>query len=192
MLRVKEMSLLNGKKISFDLHAGEILEMSGPNGMGKSLALKSLARLIPSSWHELSFEAIGAEEIHIEKWRRMAMYLPSDVIFDPELTVDEFLNEPLKLQQYKNFKITLNPKDYIENFSGQMRLLSSGQKQQIALLRALSLDPKILFLDESFGHMDREKRIFFSGLLKNWCTKQKAILYVSHVSIELEARTFFI
>jgi ABC-type bacteriocin/lantibiotic exporter with double-glycine peptidase domain len=66
-----------------------------------------------------------------------------------------------------------------------MQLLSSGQKQSVALLRAISLNPDVLLLDESFAHIDSEKRELFFGLLSQWCKEGKILVLVSHIEVEL-------
>lgn len=184
MLRVRNIKLLNKKECSFELAQGEWLQITGSNGVGKSLLLKSLARLIPSEWSELSLNDKDTKDYAIEEWRSSLLYLPPEVVFDSEMTVDEFLDEPFGLHRYKNFQKTFDPKKYWKNLTTPMMSLSSGQKQQVALLRALSLNPKILLLDEPFGHMDTDARDLFLKLLANWSSVDKGVVLVSHISVD--------
>jgi ABC-type multidrug transport system ATPase subunit len=181
MLRVKKLKLFNGKEISFDLSRGESLQIKGANGVGKSLLLKSLARLIPSEWDELSLDGKKAEDFRIEEWRSKILYIPPEVVFDPELTVDEFFNEPFQLLIYKDYQKNFEPRDHWPQTEKLLSQLSSGQRQQVALLRALSLDPSFLLLDEPFGYMDIETRDFFSNLLNKWCVANRSLILVSHI-----------
>jgi ABC-type multidrug transport system ATPase subunit len=180
MLRVEKIKILNGKEISFELARGELLHLEGPNGSGKSLLLKSLSKLIPASWEQYEFEGEKIESLKIEDLRAKLLYLPPNVVFDNELTVDEFLDEPLALAQYADFKKTFEPRDFLGDLSKKMGLLSSGQKQGVALLRAMSLKAQILFLDEPFGHIDQSKRKMYIDLLGQWAGSQKSIIIVSH------------
>lgn len=181
MLRVKKLKLFNGKEISFDLSRGDFLQIKGANGVGKSLLLKSLARIIPSEWDELSLDGKKAEDFRIEEWRSKILYIPPEVVFDPELTVDEFFNEPFQLLIYKDYQKKFEPRDHWPQTEKLLSQLSSGQRQQVALLRALSLDPSFLLLDEPFGYMDIETRDFFSSLLNKWCVANRSLILVSHI-----------
>ncbi len=185
MLRVNGLKLLNGKEISFEIKNGEALFLEGANGSGKSLLLKSLARLIPSSWTQVTFRAQDISTFPVELWRSKVLYLPPDVIFDPELTVEEFLEEPFAFSLYKGFKKVFEPRKYLDLAQDQMQVLSSGQKQSVALLRAISLNPDVLLLDEPFSHMDSQKRELFFGLLSQWCKDGKMLVIVSHIEVDL-------
>jgi ABC-type multidrug transport system ATPase subunit len=185
MLRVNGLKLLNGKEISFQIKKGEALLLEGANGSGKSLLLKSLARLIPSSWSELSFEAQDISSFPVELWRSKVLYLPPDVIFDPEFSVEDFLEEPFGFSIHKGFKKVFDPRKYLDLAQEKMQVLSSGQKQSVALLRAISLNPDVLLLDEPFAHMDSQKRELFFDLLTRWCKDGKILIIVSHIEVEL-------
>lgn len=185
MLRVKNMTLLNGKKMSLDISSGEIIEIFGANGIGKSLLLKSVAKLISSSFEELSFNEESSHHYPIEEWRRNVMYLPPDILFDSEYSLEDFLKEPLSFAIHKNFSPVFNSEDYPCPLSEKMSRLSSGQKQQVALLRAMMLGPKILLLDEPFAQMDVKARDHFIKVLKKWCGPDRSIIFVSHVPVDL-------
>jgi ABC-type multidrug transport system ATPase subunit len=184
MLRVKELVLLNGKKIDLELLKGEILEIEGANGSGKSLFLKSLARLTHSSWKELSLHEKTTHEYSLQDWRGKILYLPPEVSFDPEMSVKDFFDLPLGFERYLHFKKSFHPENHWSELTVKMSSLSSGQRQQVALLRALSLSPKILLLDEPFGHMDSLKRKEFVHLLDQWCHEgERGIILVSHIPV---------
>ena len=181
MLRVKGMKLFNGKEVSFELRRGESLQIKGANGSGKSLLLKSLARLIPSKWDELSLDGKRAEEFRIEEWRLKLLYIPPEVVFDSELTVNDFFDEPFQLEIYRGVKKKFDPRKYWPDASMLLSQLSSGQRQQVALLRALSLDPAFLLLDEPFGYMDMERKEFFAKLINDNLGSSRSLVLVSHV-----------
>lgn len=185
MLKVRNLKLLNDKVIYFEARPGDVIFIKGANGVGKSLFLKSLARLIPSHWEELSLENKSTSQYPIELWRSKVFYLPPEVSFADEFTVEDFLNEPLSLTIYKNHKSDFDPRKYLTNLSGRMNLLSSGQRQRVALLRALSLNSDVLLLDESFGQMDLSTREEFFSLFANWLSKGKILLIVTHFEIKM-------
>lgn len=195
MLRVEEIRLLNQRECSFHLLPGEALQIIGPNGVGKSLLLKSLARIIPSQWKGLYLNGKDTREYVIEEWRSQVMYIPPDVVFDAEASVQEFFDEPFQFSKYKNLSRSLAVEKYWKDTATMMSLLSSGQKQQVALLRALSLNPQILLLDEPFGYMDHEARGHFLNLLAQWLTPEKGLILVSHLEPEsspIKFRPFYL
>lgn len=182
MLGIKNIRLLNGKNITFHLNSGEILFLNGENGAGKSLLMKSLAKLVPFEVDDFSFNSSSLADL-----RSKMLYLPPTLVCDSELTVNEFLDEPLGLAIYKNFKMTFQPREHLEgiNLNTKVALLSSGQKQRLALLRSLSLNAQLLLLDEPFAFIDKGRRLEYVEMLSRWINSgERAIILVSHEEIK--------
>lgn len=193
MLIINDLELLNGKKVNLKVHPGEVILIHGPNGVGKSLLLKTLSKLLPKKSGSISLEMKDSSEFRIDLWRSSILYLPSEVSFTEDHSVEEFLSEPFLLDLYKDFKSDFKPKDYVSELHARMNILSSGQRQRLAILRAMSLNATILLLDESFSHLDPSTREEILGLLKEWKNKNKIIFIVSHFEIEtsqIETRIF--
>jgi ABC-type bacteriocin/lantibiotic exporter with double-glycine peptidase domain len=185
MLDIKDLKLLNSKIIDLKAAPGEVIQIQGSNGVGKSLFLKTLARLIPKISGQISFGGLDSSQFAPDLWRSKILYLPSEVSFSEGHSVDEYLNEPFLFERYKNFKSHFNPKEYISDLNSSMNLLSSGQRQRLSILRALSLNADILLLDESFSHIDPVLREETFQLLKQWKEDHKIIFIVSHFDFHI-------
>jgi len=195
MLVVKDMKLLNEKIVNFEARPGELVFIKGKNGSGKSLFLKSLAKIIPSTFREVSLNGFVTSDFTPEVWRSKLLYLPSEVCFSELETVHEFLNVPFRLNCYKDFIPSFDPLRHLQNCHERMDILSSGQKQRVALLRALSLNAEVLLIDECFSQIDSTTREWFMDLFKKFQNEGKIILMVSHFEIQtghFATREFFI
>jgi ABC-type multidrug transport system ATPase subunit len=180
MFIAKEIKLQNELVVTFKVSPGEIIHLTGENGIGKSLLLKSMTRLIPAIWNEMSLHGVETSSFKVEEWRRKIIYLPPEIQCDASMNVEEFFLEPFSFAIYKNFKQVFNPRDYFQDLGKKIGHLSSGQKQEIVLLRALSLDPDILLLDESITHLDSSKRDLYLDLIKKWTVSLKGCVLISH------------
>ena len=184
MLVVRDMKLLNEKIVNFEARPGELVFIKGKNGSGKSLFLKSLAKIIPSTFREVSLNGFVTSDFTPEVWRSKLLYLPSEVCFSELETVHEFLNVPFRLNCYKDFIPSFDPLRHLQNCHERMDILSSGQKQRVALLRALSLNAEVLLIDECFSQIDSTTREWFMDLFKKFQNEGKIILMVSHFEIQ--------
>lgn len=191
MLRINEMKLLNGKVLSLDAKTGEAVQLTGVNGVGKSLFLKSISKIIPSTYLELSLDSKSHDHYSTEEWRSKILYVSPDFYADPEFTVEDFFNEPLQYSVHKNLIRTFDYKTHFKDSHQLLSSLSSGQRQQISLLRALSLKPKYLLLDEPFGYMDNDNRSLYIEILHNFIDQGNGLIFVSHVKTSLSGDRCF-
>lgn len=148
---VPEVDILNG--VDLRLEDGELVGIVGPNGAGKSTLLKALFGLIPirSGSVTLRGEEISGLSAH-ELVSRGIGYVPQVNNVFPRLTVQENLEMGLYLR----------PKRFAERFDavtdlfpllGERRKqragsLSGGERQMLAMGRALMMEPSVLLLDE--------------------------------------------
>lgn len=145
------MNILNGINMSID--PGEIGVIIGPNGAGKSTALKAIFGLL--NINEGSIELNGADitnaDPNVLVSHGMA-FVPQEKNVFVSLTVEENLEMGAFLRK-DNFKPTLDAvyhyfpdlKDKRYQPAGE---LSGGQRQMVAMGRALMIEPKVLLLDE--------------------------------------------
>lgn len=148
---VPEVNILNG--VNLDLHPGELVGIIGPNGAGKSTLLKALFGLIPVRSGRVLFEGedITGLRAH-ELVSRGIGYVPQVANVFPSLSVEENLEmgvflEPKKYKERLEFVGEMFPR-LRERLRQRAGSLSGGERQMLAMGRALMMEPKVLLLDE--------------------------------------------
>ncbi len=184
MLLVKQLTLPNKKNLNLEIHKNQGLTLTAPNGHGKSLLLKSLAFLHPIKFEIFEFQGKSILEWTPHEYRRRVAYVASLPSLGPHGNVDDYLKAPWELSVYQQHKSTFDCGPYLEkwNLNGlKLSFLSSGQRQLLSLLRAISLDPTLLLLDEPTSHLDTAKTIEVEKLLLEWRERtQGSFIMVSH------------
>ncbi len=138
-----------------DLHvpAGSRTCLMGRNGMGKTTLLKCIMGLLPVASGELRFEGRDLLALPAEERARLGIgYVPQGREIFSQLTVEENLRIGLPARRTKATDI---PDSVFELFPVLAKMLgrrggdlSGGQQQQLAIARAMVLEPKLLILDE--------------------------------------------
>ena len=139
--------------VDFNVPQGARMCLMGRNGMGKTTLLKCIMGLLPVSSGSMKFEDRDLRTLPAEARARMGIgYVPQGREIFPQLTVEENLRVGLGIRAQGPRSI---PSRIYELFPilKQMRNrrggnLSGGQQQQLAIGRAMVLEPKLLILDE--------------------------------------------
>tara|TARA_B100001179_G_C18467024_1_gene349675 strand:+ start:111 stop:812 length:702 start_codon:yes stop_codon:yes gene_type:complete len=139
--------------IDLDVQAGMRMCLMGRNGMGKTTLLKCVMGLIPVASGQVSFTGTDLRVVPAEARARLGIgYVPQGREIFPQLTVKENLEvglaargdgrQTIPTQVFDLFPVL---KQMLGRRGGD---LSGGQQQQLAIGRALVLEPKLLILDE--------------------------------------------
>ena len=154
------------KNVQFSLKTGDVLGISGHSGSGKSTLAKALVAAWPATKGKICLD--GAD---IQQWTRTQLgqhigYLPQEIeLFDGTVTEniarfsgdDDFKKVLLASELAGTHQLILELKDGYNTLLGnEGHALSSGQKQRIALARALYNDPFLVVLDEPNSNLDSE------------------------------------
>lgn len=164
-------------KISFNAADSECLALVGPNGSGKTTLLECVAgiRRIESGKIELN----ELDITYLPPEKRRVGYVPHDCLLFPHLTVDRNIAFGQRDSGTKAHDRVKKMMDWlgIPHLSGRStRALSGGEKQKVALARALVTNPRLLLLDEPFSSVDRASK---ARLLEDM---RKTVEEVSHTS----------
>ena len=161
--------------VSFELNQGETLAIVGEAGSGKSTIARILVGAEVRSGGEIFFEGEALEKRDLKQRCRVIRMIFQDpnTSLNPRLTIGELLDEPLKFNTQldkserkalvidKLRKVGLLP-EHIEFYP---HMISEGQKQRVAVARALILDPKIIIADEALTALDLSVRSRILNLL---------------------------
>jgi ATP-binding cassette subfamily B protein len=180
--------LLNN--VSFEVKKGEVIAIMGENGCGKS----TLTQIISKNYEVESGEIYINEDYKIdnvsfESWRKVIAIVPQQVhIFNgtviENICFEDGAKNLEKVNQFINeygFFDFLNslPQSYMTIVGEEGINLSGGQKQMIALARALYHKPQLLILDEATASMDRKSEQFVLKLLSK-IKNQMGIIFITH------------
>jgi urea transport system ATP-binding protein len=139
--------------VDFNVPQGSRMCLMGRNGMGKTTLLKCIMGLLPVTSGSMKFEGRDLGTLPAEARARMGIgYVPQGREIFPQLTVEENLRVGLGIRPQGPRSVPSRIFDLFPILK-QMRNrrggnLSGGQQQQLAIGRALVLEPKLLILDE--------------------------------------------
>jgi polar amino acid transport system ATP-binding protein len=151
------------KGINLELSEGQSKVVMGASGCGKSTLLRCLNLLIQPTSGEVIFkgEDITRPGVDIRKVREDIGFVFQHFALYRHLNVEE--NVTLGLRKLKKMKVKeavekalyeLERVDMVEHRKKYPAQLSGGQKQRVAIVRALAMDPAVLFLDEPTSALD--------------------------------------
>lgn len=180
LLVVRDLRTPQIGPLSFELRPGELIQVSGVSGAGKSLLLRALADLDPASGTVL-LDGRGRETFSPSNWRARVAYLAADSAWWGERVGDHFdLNRRAIAESWLN-RLDLPA----EALSWTVERLSSGERQRLAFARALVAEPQVLLLDEPTANLDlantqRLERAVSAHLTEN----DAGVVWVSHDEVQ--------
>ena len=175
------------KDISFEVSAGERLAIIGPSGAGKTSLLRLLNRLSEPTAGSIYLENQEYRQIPVLQLRQqVTLVLQESKLLG--MTVQEALAYPLVLRNLPRTEIQQRlgywleqlsiPSDWLGRTEWQ---LSVGQRQWVAIARALVIQPKILLFDEPTSALDAGRASHFLQVLTQLTeSSQTTILMVNH------------
>jgi ABC-type iron transport system FetAB ATPase subunit len=194
MLRIESMKLPNGKTVNFSLDTGDGIIIRGKNGSGKSLLLKSMALLCMAPYKHYDYKGQSVSELSAQVFRSEVLYVSTTPLMMKDQNVEEFFNSVRNLHVYKNHVSDFDYKHYLEKWHipmSDVSYLSSGQRQMISFLRALTLNAKVLLLDEPTANLDHEKTLEIERLILDWKQRTSgSVIMISHSSDQINRLNF--
>ena len=154
-------------KFDLDIPRGKLISVFGPNGCGKSTLINMIAGLIPPDGGEVLFDG---KPLHAIKFGYVFQNY-REALF-PWLRSIDNIEYPLKLMKLPKAERRARTERLIASLGVKIDLnrypyeLSGGQQQLVSIMRALVVEPEILFLDEPFSALDYEMTLFMREQLQ--------------------------
>lgn len=174
------------RDLSFAVDPGEKVAIIGPSGAGKTSLLRVLNRLTSPTTGSIYLEKRHYREISVLKWRtEVTLVLQESKLLG--MSVGEAIAYPLQLRGLRPAEISERisywmgklhvPQDWLSRTELQ---LSVGQRQLVAIARALAIEPKVLLLDEPTSALDSGKGVQLLKALQLLADRGTTILMANH------------
>ena len=192
MIEIKNLTKVYNKdkkavnNISLKIDNGEIFAFIGHNGAGKTTTIKCMTGILDFTDGDVLINGKSIKKDPIDCKKEMA-YVPDNPDLYDNLTGNEFINfmcdmyevsletRKANVSKYaKMFEMEKNLNDYIYSYS-------HGMKQKIALIAALSHDPKVLVMDEPFVGLDPTAVYDVKQVMQEMVKEGKTIFFSTHI-----------
>lgn len=175
--------------INLDIQHGEIISLLGPNGAGKTSLISTICGITNPSSGEVFVDGYDIKKDY-RKTRKLIGLVPQEISLEPFEKVLDVIRYSRNLFGYSN------DDDHIEKILKRLMLwdkkdkriveLSGGMKRRVIIAKALSHNPKILFLDEPTAGVDVDLRIDMWKLIEKLRSDGVTIILTTHYIEEAE------
>ena len=194
LISSEKLSVGYGRKIivngvDFEVRAGEILTLIGPNGTGKSTLLKTLAGYLEAVCGTVIIEGKNASGISDREMAKKLSVLLTERIRPELMTCREVVESGrypytgrfgiLSEKDRNAVNIAIEAVSMAEIADAFFNSVSDGQRQRVMLARAICQEPRILILDEPTSYLDIHHKIVFFEILRKYAKEKKIAVILS-------------
>jgi ABC-type iron transport system FetAB ATPase subunit len=173
MLSIERLSRAILQPITLEVSEGCCVTVRGASGSGKSLFLRALADLDPSTG-DVRLDGTARDDMPASDWRRRVTYVAADSGWWTERVGDHFEAPDIAA----GYLVRLG--FHGDVMSWPVSRLSTGERQRLALLRAMVQNPKVLLLDEPTSALDPEAAAKVESVLHEKLAAGVIIIMVTH------------
>ena len=168
--------------LCFSLRTGEIIQIVGRNGVGKTTLLKSLVGIVPLEFGEVLWQRQVIQKDRL-RYHENIYYLDHQIGVKSELTVIENILLDVRIDKEKDWHDVVAKFGLIDMQKTPARQLSRGQRQRLALAKLLLSDALLWILDEPFSSLDSDTLTVFQSIMEAHCHSGGGIIFTSHQSV---------
>ena len=175
-------SIIALDKLSFTVPAGQVVGFLGPNGSGKTTAMRAVFGLIALDEGRVTWKGatVGPDE------RRRFGYMPEERGLYPGMMVGEQVEYLARLHGVSRDRAERAARDWlgqvgvVDRWDSKVEALSLGNQQRVQLAAALVHDPEVLILDEPLSGLDPAGIDAIGAILVQQAAEGRAVLFSSH------------
>lgn len=184
MLRVEYLEAPPVAPMSFEIKDGQCLAIEGPSGSGKTRLMRAIADLDPAHGN-IFLDGAERSEIPAPKWRCLVRYVSAEPAWwtptARPLLVASTQQVNGDAQNSEKLGRTLSALGLEPTIVDQpISTLSTGQRQRLALLRALTDDPRVILFDEPTAALDPTAAALVEELIRYQTLAGRMIILSSH------------
>lgn len=191
MIRIKGVSKYYGDKkalnnVSFEVKQGEIFAFIGHNGAGKTTLIKSICGILDFEEGDILIDGKSIKREPINCKKEMAYVSDNPELYE-DMKAISYINFVCDMYDVPTEVRARNVKRYAEMFGMEKELnntisaFSHGMKQKIALIAALSHEPKVLVMDEPFVGLDPKAIFDMKEVMRGIVKDGGTIFFSTHI-----------
>ena len=192
MLQLKNYTKIypNGKvganNITLEVKPGDIFAFIGHNGAGKTTTIKSIAGILDFEEGDILINGRSIKKEPIACKMQMA-YVPDNPDLYENMKAIDFINFICDMYEVPQNERKERIEKYVElfelqnNINDEISSFSHGMKQKVALIAALTHNPKILIMDEPFVGLDPKAVFDMKEIMREMCKEGKTIFFSTHI-----------
>lgn len=159
--------------VNFSVAAGACVAVTGASGSGKTLLLRAIADL-DDNQGDVRLDGRDRLDMAAPDWRRRVGYVPAESGWWRDRVGDHFEDRDAVAGSLYRLQLPAECLDW------PVSRLSTGERQRLALIRAMALSPRVLLLDEPTSGLDPETTLRVEAILHEKLAAGAAIVLVSH------------
>jgi ABC-type iron transport system FetAB ATPase subunit len=171
-LNIIDLSVRTLANVCLEVNAGQCAGLTGPSGSGKTLLLRAVADMDPHGG-QVRLNGLSADQTSPELWRRQVGLLPAESAWWHDIVGPHFETDPQQWLDLLGFDRSV--------LSWEVRRLSSGERQRLALVRLLEHMPRVMLLDEPTANLDARNIERVEAVIGQYRNHHHpSVLWVSH------------
>jgi len=179
LLVIEDLAFDQSGPFSLTLQRGECVGLSGPSGSGKTRLLRAVADMDVNTGH-MWLDGVACGDTAAPVWRRRVALLPAESAWWYDEVDRHFATAPA-VDRLRSLGFDEDAMHW------RVDRLSSGERQRLAVLRLLSVEPRVLLLDEPTANLDEDNAARVESLVRDYLIRcDAAAIWVGHDNRQLQ------